>query len=575
MTNKDILKSLPLLASVLGRQYGVQVTVGGSTAYTTGRTVNIPALPLDADNEVLGMVRGYIDHEAGGHLRFTDFKAVRGQALSPAEQFILNAIEDWRVEKALSQVYPGCKANLEWLARKLFVDEFVPVHALKKAIMNYVLLTCRAWSVPEIEASRQTERQIIAKKYPKLLNKLDTMLAGVCANCPDTKAAVAHARQIASLIETHQEQEQSQGRGNDGERGEEEQAQGHGGEQGEEKHEQSQSQGHDEGQEEQEQSQSQGHGEGQEEHDAGQQAQCQEQEEEQDSESQTHKQSRPLHITEENLPKTFSEQLADKLGTASAQTPEREQVHVSVPVRRKLSPLSEDEQQMALAATTGMRYRLQSMLQAMRLRDVASSRHGKLCAHNLNRIFINNPKVFRRNDATPAVNTAVHILVDCSGSMDGEPIEQARQACFAIAHALKNMPGISLGVTAFPAESMRYGVMPVLEHGQAFHTNFQFISNGTTPLTEALLWTTQELCRQPESRKILIVLTDGGPDNPITCKQAIKEASRYIELYGIGIKDRSIKMLLPDTSEAIYELSELSPALFKLLQNSIISRRQI
>ena len=44
---KDILNCLPLLASVLGDRYGVQVRIGGSGAYTDGKVIHIPALPLD------------------------------------------------------------------------------------------------------------------------------------------------------------------------------------------------------------------------------------------------------------------------------------------------------------------------------------------------------------------------------------------------------------------------------------------------------------------------------------------------------------------------------------------------
>ena len=100
-----------------------------------------------------------------------------------------------------------------------------------------------------------------------------------------------------------------------------------------------------------------------------------------------------------------------------------------------------------------------------------------------------------------------------------------------------------------------------------------FETTGSTPLTEALLWATQELCRQPESRKILVVLTDGSPDNPITCRQAVAEASRFIEIYGIGIWDDSIVKLLPDTSAAIYDLGDLNSTLFRMLQNSLLPRR--
>lgn len=542
MTQQDILKSLPLLASVLGRQHGVQVTIGGTEAYTDGKCVNLPALPLDADSEALAFVRGFLDHEAGGHLRHTDFSALQAEYLYPVEKFIWNAIEDWRVEKALSEVYPGCRVNLEWLSRRIFVEEFKPSQDPATALMSYVLLTCRAWSVPEIEASRQIERQTVAQHYPQLLGNLDALLALVRDYCPNTRAAIDYAKRIARLIEEHQEPQQ-----------EEQQAPGT------------------------EKADGQGQGQGQEpkareSEDHGQESQSQAQGQD-DSDTSTPNQYEPIRITEENLPKTFSEQLADRLGTVSAQTPEEQQIHLAIPVRQTPAPLPEDEQRKALAETTGLRYRLQGMLQATRMRDTSPSRHGRLCPHNLHRMFVGNPKIFRSNSPIPAVNTAVHLLVDCSGSMVGKPIRHARQACFAIASALKAVPGINLGVTTFPAQGETYSVTPVLEHGRPFHSNFLFETTGSTPLTEALLWATQELCRQPEPRKILIVLTDGSPDNPVTCKQAIAEASHFIEIYGVGIWDGSITKLLSGRSAAIYNLSDLSSTLFDMLQNSLIPRR--
>ena len=547
MTHQDILKSLPLLASVLGRQHGVQVTIGGTEAFTDGRTVNIPALPLDANSEVLGFVRGYLDHEAGGHLRHTNFSALQAEYLYPVEKFIWNAIEDWRVEKALSDIYPGCQANLQWLARKIFVEEFKPAQDPKTALMSYVLLTCRAWSVPEIEASRQIERTTVAQHSPQLLGKLDALLALVHANCPDTRAAIDYAKQIAELIEEHQEpQPDEQAPGTEKAEGQE--------------------QGQDsETRESEDQGQSQTQEQEQEQEDSGQDGS--------DSETPTPKQTEPIHITEENLPKTFSEQLADRLGTVSAQTPEEQQIHSAIPVRTTPAPLPEEEQRKALAETIGLRYRLQGMLQAMRMRDTSPSRHGRLCPHNLHRMFVGNPRLFRSDAPTPAVNTAVHVLCDCSGSMVGKPIRHARQACYAIASALKTVPGINLGITTFPAQGETYSVSPVLEHGKPLHKNFLFETTGSTPLTEALLWATQELCKQPEPKKILLVVTDGSPDNPITCRQAIAEVSRFIEIYGLGIWDESIKKLLPDSSAVIYYLSDLSSALFNILQNTLIPGR--
>ncbi len=50
--SKDILNCLPLLASVLGDQYGVQVRIGGNEACTNGKVIYLPALPMDCEPEM-------------------------------------------------------------------------------------------------------------------------------------------------------------------------------------------------------------------------------------------------------------------------------------------------------------------------------------------------------------------------------------------------------------------------------------------------------------------------------------------------------------------------------------------
>ena len=76
MQHKHILKSLPLLASILGREYGVQVRIGGKSAYTDGNIIQLPGLPVYCNETLIGMVRGLIDHESS-HIRHTDFEALK------------------------------------------------------------------------------------------------------------------------------------------------------------------------------------------------------------------------------------------------------------------------------------------------------------------------------------------------------------------------------------------------------------------------------------------------------------------------------------------------------------------
>ncbi len=61
---KDVLSCLPLVASILGDRYGVQVRIGGKDACTDGKIIYLPALPMDCEPEVLALAKGFCDHEA-------------------------------------------------------------------------------------------------------------------------------------------------------------------------------------------------------------------------------------------------------------------------------------------------------------------------------------------------------------------------------------------------------------------------------------------------------------------------------------------------------------------------------
>ena len=59
-------------SQILGRNSDIKVTFEGDQAMTDGKRVVLPALPSGAeiDDELVGVIRGYIDHEAIGHFGF-------------------------------------------------------------------------------------------------------------------------------------------------------------------------------------------------------------------------------------------------------------------------------------------------------------------------------------------------------------------------------------------------------------------------------------------------------------------------------------------------------------------------
>ena len=115
-------RSLPLLAAALSDQRGIRVEVGGDKAYTDGKTIHLPCLPLVADESLLGAARGYIDHESA-HVLFSDFGVLERVTLTPLEKHFANAIEDTRIESLMSERFPGCAGNFRETAKYVLIDK--------------------------------------------------------------------------------------------------------------------------------------------------------------------------------------------------------------------------------------------------------------------------------------------------------------------------------------------------------------------------------------------------------------------------------------------------------------------
>lgn len=103
-------QSLPIVAAALGRLCGVAIEFGGQVPATDGKTIYMP-MPETMTEEDELKVLGILCHEAG-HVRLTDFGNV-GQKLTALERAIDNALEDCRIEMAMSRLYPGAESLFE------------------------------------------------------------------------------------------------------------------------------------------------------------------------------------------------------------------------------------------------------------------------------------------------------------------------------------------------------------------------------------------------------------------------------------------------------------------------------
>lgn len=199
-----MLTAMPVVASILGDRYGIQIEMSGDSAYTDGRSIHLPSLSQSTD---ISIVRGYLDHEAG-HIRYTDMDVMQ-QCKNQVETWLLNVIEDWRIEERMSERFPGCRANLEKLIKKVFRDN-TKLPQDDTLPLNYVLSTVRGWSIPTFFESRiKRLKSNMQKSMPGLQEQIDPVLSEARLSCSSTQSALSYAQRIAQLLESYRQASQT------------------------------------------------------------------------------------------------------------------------------------------------------------------------------------------------------------------------------------------------------------------------------------------------------------------------------------------------------------------------------
>ncbi len=552
---QDVLASMPLLASVLGNKYGIDVQIQGDTAYTDGTCIHLPALPVDGSAEFLCMLRAFLDHESA-HIRETDFSILQTQSITSLEKHIWNSLEDYRVEQKLAACFPGCKENLHWLVEHLFIPKQKEAGPTSPAfsVLNWILLAVRAFAVPSLAPVRDKEAQAVEAAFPGLLPQLESILVRFHANCPDSQACLDYTKEIVQVLEIYVDNYPQQPKSAFSE-------------------EKSSAISRTEN------------------WNSGKFSECFSQNdlEEKSEASQKSKRGKNkqvsaeedlqnlLHALHSALPQDVGNWLQQQLCKSIAENAKvSERICVARASNLKPPPLPARIKAEALSSSTALRTRLHGLLQASSLSPVSAGRRGKLNPARLHGVFTHNPKIFLREGENKKVDTAVHLLLDTSGSMNSR-IRLATSACYAVAQALSLCQGVNLGVTAFPADSLPASkvdevlVTPLVRHGERMHNRFSLGAQGGTPLGPALWWVLQQMQFLKEPRKIILLLSDGSPDSFTAAKRALSCAKRQgVEVLGLGIMC-SMKELLPE-SRSINDMQELAPVLFAMLQKALLAK---
>jgi Ca-activated chloride channel family protein len=147
----------------------------------------------------------------------------------------------------------------------------------------------------------------------------------------------------------------------------------------------------------------------------------------------------------------------------------------------------------------------------------------------------------------------VLLVIDRSGSMDGEKMEQARQAAIYVLEHLD--PGDRFNLISFSSATEAYasGLRPAVEAPQAVAWVEQLAARGSTDINRALMEAVGQLDR--ERPGIVLFLTDGLPTEGITNREGILEnlqdaAPASLRLFSFGVGYDVDAILLDSLSES-------------------------
>ena len=238
--------------------------------------------------------------------------------------------------------------------------------------------------------------------------------------------------------------------------------------------------------------------------------------------------------------------------------------------------------------TSKMRTQLTGLFQAIGLQHAYPTQVGyRLDGRSTHLVAANTPdtRVFATRREKQTENTAITLLVDVSGSMHRD-IDLAIQAAFVTSDTLESMSGVTCCTAVFTRTDMNgvNGILPIKKFGvKPMPKDFYIIhADGGTPIAGTVLWAGQQLALRREERKIIVLFTDGEPDDSLHAEKAVKKVNRYgIEVYAVAMNKTSIHTAMKDASKwidvekvtPISKIEELGPSLLKLLRRALVRKK--
>ncbi|EII3725592.1 VWA domain-containing protein [Shewanella algae] len=549
--NHPLKNALPIVAAAYGEKFGVKVLIQGQDAFTDGERIVIPTANPD-DPHYQQIAWGYLAHEAA-HIRHTNFDMVQKASSKPIRKALLNIIEDVRIENELAKDYPGTRRSISQVIEYMVDTQQMCVPEQLEPASNlqaWLLfrLRCHFLGQKALTPLYQAVDERVRQLFPAAaMSRLSAMLTAV-PSLASTGEVLKLVDAIVAMLEEESRPPQDESdadSGND-----------IGQDASNDSNNSSDSQTPE--------ADSSAMGDAAETGDS-------------DNSDQADNLRQALEASAAQFePDTFaqvaevlSEQAEGHQGVTPLSLPQAEQAMLG------------DEAILTLSASESaqIRARLRGMVQSSQDNRNHAKRHGlRVATHRLAASQAGESRLFIQRQPRIAPNAAVHLLVDISGSM-GKPIGEgnrkyfhvANEAALALAMALEGIPGVVPAVSYFPGihQEVSIALLPKqsVRHRAAW---FDQKPRGCTPMAQAMWFAANSLLAQKQKRKLMIVLTDGDPDDWAATHDIVDRCRRSgFELLGIGIQTRSVERFFPQ-SIVINDLKDLKRELFEVTQQLLI-----
>ena len=222
--------------------------------------------------------------------------------------------------------------------------------------------------------------------------------------------------------------------------------------------------------------------------------------------------------------------------------------------------------------------------------------HGKLDRASIVRLALPpidggeyNKRIFYDQRKHTMKDTAIFVLTDWSGSMSGYKMSQAADAAQRLVHTFDRVLNVPVALAAFSNKRSECDIgyikkftargTPADEIARRFADFYRWCSANND--ADAVNWAYHELLKRKESRKMLIVLSDGCPagsygstsgyDNLKYVTNYIESAGR-VELYGIGINSSAVESYYTNV-KVLEDAHDINDTLFNIIKDGDNVRR--